>query len=517
MKRARVLVLEDDPHWLKTIHDVLAPVSGCLIGASTISEAHLLLQKHYFNVAVVDLSLKLGDPKDNQGMQFLEMLERLGLLEAVRCIILSAYGDVGRVRDAFRKFHVVDFLEKAPFEAENLNNAVCRALAANYLYQRDLAINFVDGSSLEQLWARFNWTFREDSGQLTPEFYDLLYRLFNQAEQLDLSDLPTGQSGAAVLRVDRYYEARAGTPVVIKIGKRDKIRQEWENYKEFVDNYANAFSSVQLRAVPGRLMGALSYQLIGTTLDGVVSFGEYYHQHEVGQVCQALDGLFRETCGRWYDNREQPRRRRDLIQLYVEGLHLEWDEVWDHATALGVDLAAATLQFPGLSGTFANPKRWLESRDYALYLPVWRAITHGDLNENNIRVTDEGRCWLIDFYRTGWGHILRDVVELETAIKFNLTPMNSLEEFHAFEAQLLGQTQIGQPVMPSASHSHFKPLAVIGHLRGLADPFTGSNQDMLEYNIGLLLTTLNLLRFDFMGEHHWRILLSAAMLCQHLG
>lgn len=515
LTNASVLMLEDDPSWQKTVRDVLEPHVRCLVCASTVDEARSLLLAHYFNAAIVDLSLRLNDPKDSQGMQFLEMLADLQLQDTVRSVILSAYGNVGRVREAFQRFQVVDFLEKAPFSANDLKGALGRALGANHLDRR-LTVEFVDGGDVARLWQRFNWTRREDPDQLSPEFCDLLARLFDEAQQLHLSDLPTGQSGAALLRVDRFYDSNAGAPVVLKVGKREKIRTEWLNYIQYVDRYVNAFSSVQMKGVFGRVMGALSYQLIGTPLDRVVNFGEFYARHDVDRIGRALEGLLRETCGRWYDNREQPRRPRNLIQLYVDGLHLVWDEVWDNVAAMGVDLAAPTLRFPGLAGTFVNPRHWLESRNYAAYVPVWRAITHGDLNENNIRVTADGHCWLIDFYRTGWGHILRDVVELETAIKFNLTPVSSLEQFYQLEAFLLQQTRIGHPVSAPPAHPFHKPLAVIGQLRQLADPFTGSDQDMAEYHLGLLLTTLNLLRFDFMRDHHQKALLSAAMLCQHL-
>jgi hypothetical protein len=45
--------------------------------------------------------------------------------------------------------------------------------------------------------------------------------------------------------------------------------------------------------------------------------------------------------------------------------------------------------------------------------PTYRSITHGDLNGGNIFVDKGGRPWLIDFFKSGWGPVLRDLAELE--------------------------------------------------------------------------------------------------------
>lgn len=105
---------------------------------------------------------------------------------------------------------------------------------------------------------------------------------------------------------------------------------------------------------------------------------------------------------------------------------------------------------------------------------------------------------------------------LETAIKFNLTPTLTLAEHFELEAQLLRQSRLYWPFVPAPTHPQHKPLAVIGHLRRLADVLNSGCSSIAEYYEGLLLTTLNLLRFDFMRQHHPRILLSAAMVCQGL-
>jgi hypothetical protein len=377
-------------------------------------------------------------------------------------------------------------------------------------------IKFLGGDNLGSYLQGFNWARDEDPALLESEFQILLPDLFHQQlSQISLCPLAAGHSGAAVLRADPYYGATAGAPLVFKIGLRAEISREEANYSQFVEPYLSEFCH-KLSYTCGSVMGILVYQLIGSDLDAMVTLADYYTRNPLRAICDALDKLFRRTCRRWYDNREQPRQMLNLIELYEESLHIDWDKVWFGAMATGLDLELETLRFPGLAGTFINPKYWLESRNYTLYRPVFRTMTHGDLNEGNILVTADGCCWLIDFYRTGWSHSLGDVVELETTIKFVLTPNLNLTEHYQLEQKLLSQTRLDRPIRPSRAQLFYKPITVINHLRRLADPLTGCSPDMTEYYEGLLLATLNLLRLNFMRPHHLRILLSASMLCQQL-
>ena len=515
MNQARILIVEDDPLWHKTLLSVLEPQAAYVAAAATLAEALDLLDKRYFNVALVDLSLVPGDAKDVQGMAFLQQVRERFLDEAVRCIILSSYGNNKKYREAFRDFRVVDFLEKGDFSAPALTCTVKQALSDNGL-DRDLAIEFVNGLSLDNVWERFNWARREDPAQLKPELYDLFRRMFRGAESLIIRDLPAGQSGAGVLRVEPYYAAGAGTPVIVKFGKKDKIRQERDNYAQYVQRFVGSYSSTQLRHALGRVIGAVSYQLIGADLSAVVSFADCYRQRPVEDVCSALDQLFSKTCGRWYDNREGIRRSRDFLKLYGAGLHIDWDVVWQGAAATGIDLTGETIEFPGLAGKYINPQRWLTTHAENGHVASWLATTHGDLNEHNVLVTAQGDCWLIDFYRTGPGHILRDAAELETAIKFNLAEIDDLAEYQRFERRLLEKTKLNEPVEVATRNPLYKPLSVVGHLRKLADPLAGSTNEMTEYYWGLLLTTLNLLRLETLRPQWRKALLSAAMVCEKL-
>lgn len=513
MMDARILIVEDDAIWIRLMTKLLGSIASVVDAAQTLADAQYCLEQRYYNVVIVDLNMRDEDPKNSDGLEFLALLQRLQLAHTVRPIVLSAYGDMDLVRQVFHDYKVADFLKKMPLTQSGvLKEAVMRALDENHL-NRPLTITVAGEEQLKTLWGHLHWTQREDPMQLEPEFYDLLRRLFPKARQLFIRKLPAGQSGAGVLEVEPGYAFAVGEPIVLKFGKRDKILQEYHNYTQYVEPYISNLCSTQLGCETGRVLGAITYRLLGAEPGAVTSFANFYARSSVDAILAATDSLFRKTCARWYDNHWPLRERRDLVALYSCSFNLVWDEVWANIKTLGFDPDAETLQFPDLPGTFLNPKRWLEKRHFQLYLPAWCALTHGDLNVHNVLVTAHGDCWLIDFYRSGVGHILRDLVVLETSMKFELTAYTDLAQFYEAETHLLHQQSMDKPLPPAADHPQQKLLTVLGHLREVADMFTGATNSMHEYNASLLLTTLNLLRLGFLRQAHPAALLSAAMIC----
>ncbi len=515
MADAHVLILEDDPGWQEDIEEILQPMAASIHVAATLAEAEALLKSHYFNVAIVDWSLAMGDARDDQGAHFMQMLRSYDLTATVRLIVLTAYPSLDRIRAGFKEFNVVDFLAKASFDADALVQTVREALAKNHL-DHAVAIEIEgDGSDLPRLWERFAWARREPAPILGAELYDLLRRVLPGATRLSIQEMQAGQSGAGVLRVQPYFDHQTAVPVVVKFGKKEKIGQEYDNFQKHIEHFIGPHAGIHLTCEMGRLLGVICYQFVGAELTEINDFARFFRRHAAEPIRRVLDNLFSVACARWYANLEMPRQRRDLVEMYREGLHMEWDEMWQGMKQLGVDPESEHLSFPGIAGTLPNPKRWLADRGNRLYFPVVRTVTHGDLNEHNILVTEDERTWLIDFYRTGWSHILRDAVVLETAIKFNLAENGDLGVFHDLDEILYRQTRLNHLRVPTG-HAQAKVLTVLGYLRQLAANLNGVNHSLAEYNASLLLATLNLLRFDFLRDQHEKALLSAARLCQWL-
>lgn len=361
------------------------------------------------------------------------------------------------------------------------------------------------------------WLTQPSTPKIETLFRHQLSTLFGSTlSQVYFSQFTSGRSGANVWQAVPYYGFCEGAAVVLKVGEKERIAREQDNYMNFVAPYIHE-SSCQLRYISREDQSILMYHFIGGSLTKTVSFAEYFAKQNAASICQVIDNLFRETCQLWYDNRAAGRRIENLVRLYEAGLHIDWPEIWTEAAKTEIELTAETLTFPDLPGTFINPKWWLEQREYMVCRPVFLSMTHGDLNDHNILISKAGQCWLIDFSRTGWNHILRDVVGLENTIKLRLAETVNLVDYYDLEMLLARQTRLDQPHLLPNTHPYHKVVTTINHLRYLADILTGTTPGIAEYYEALLLTTLNSLRYHSLSKQQaQQALLSAALLCEYL-
>jgi len=159
-------------------------------------------------------------------------------------------------------------------------------------------------------------------------------------------------------------------------------------------------------------------------------------------------------------------------------------------------------------------------------VPSLVAITHGDLNGTNILVDREGKAWLIDFFKTGWGPALRDLAELESVVKFELLQTEDLLARYALEKASLSLRSLKQPIQvesPFRLAELARAVAVIQQLRALACDIADTD-DPREYYVGLLFYALKEMagfrprvgeeKHISVGQYH--ALLSAAMVCEKL-
>ncbi|MCD6598206.1 MAG: dual specificity protein phosphatase family protein, partial [Bacteroidales bacterium] len=88
------------------------------------------------------------------------------------------------------------------------------------------------------------------------------------------------------------------------------------------------------------------------------------------------------------------------------------------------------------------------------------AYTHGDLNGANIMIDGQENVWLIDFFHTHKGHILRDLVKLENDLLYIYTPLDSFDDMD--EALILSDIifnvrDLAKPLAPVEETGLTKP------------------------------------------------------------
>jgi nucleoside phosphorylase/CheY-like chemotaxis protein len=534
--RKRVLVVENDPDVREATKDTL-DLEGYQVyaaegdGEVLVQQAHRLLKVHRCHAIILDLRLfSDNDPDDMSGFEFARdvVTKRYPW---VACMLLTGYGSFELARQTLTGPDAVAaeivLKEQGP---QALVDAVDRVFSRHIKRRWDQRLDWVGDLDLEKvLTPLVHLDAEQKSSEIAQsEFKEILGRLFPDADRLRLAKLSDHEKSTSLtqgrsilLRVEPRQKGRWLEDVAVKIGDRETIQREIESYDRYVKGQLghHRHTARQACAVTWCL-GGIVYTLIGAELDRAKTLKEFYRQAEldgIKELGNILDRLFGQLFHRWYGSSEQ--EHLNLWNEYCETLglseerlsRLEWGK-------------SAWVEFAGLSRPLLNPLRWIEKHAANSDVKTCRHTTHGDLHSRNIFVGPNLGVWLIDFERTGVGHGLRDLIELETDVKFSLL---SLEEsdtrlFYNFESRLLTQdtsvaAQDIHPPLDVSRHSQANlAFQAIAYLRRLAAG--KAYPDMRDYYWGLLCQTLFVATLSHLpDEARRRAKLSAALICERLG
>jgi hypothetical protein len=482
------------------------------------------MEREIFHLAIFDIRLEEERVKaDTSGFEVAQKLP-----SPIPCLIYTAYEDKENIRQAFSEVGAKEIIDKTrPDAPQKLIDTV------NRLFEREVKVNFQlqleHDLDLAKLAAQIEIP-RPDS-ELQPTREDLghiLQALFLKAASVRLVSLLSQEpapaftrSGSLLLQAQPRYKAGWGVPVVVKFGARDEITQEAANHRLLKPFLGGQRLAVLEGEAYSRQIGGLVYSLIGAEdWTTIRPFGELFSTEPAAIVVALLERFFTLTFRSLLaEARPEPM---DLMATYTEGLHLTPAKVSKALKHFYPQaLTEPRLTFEGLTHSFQNPLRWavVEEQFRPFETTARKCLCHGDLHGRNVLVDAAGHFWLIDFARAAESHALRDFVELETDIKFNLLPVNNLKQQLLFETGLLAPTtfQDELPVLPLADERLTHAYHVILALRRLAVQLIGLEGEMAEYYQALFWHTLNILRLRHIapaGKTY--ALLSAALLSERL-
>ncbi len=500
-------MVDDDDRWLRTVGSVLERAGFSFTGVSNVAAARESLQTGFFHLIVLDIQMDQSDDDNDEGMHLLQELSDLNLLDSTHVVMLSAWGTLKRMRDAFSRFQVVDFFIKDEFAGSQFAARVQEIFANVMKINLNLDIQWQTGDAVEavlNLRIDGNRIKKDatDKDLLAQELEDLLCRLLSSAVGILARPLKRGQSGNGVLTVQPFYSFGAGQAQVVKYGQVAEIYNENFNFEKYVKNLIGRSTVIhEIRRTP-RLAGIL-YSFLGAANEQTESFSDYYAHASISDVKQVLDRLFLVTCEAWYSSPGQ-LKPLDLTKHYQNRMGFTQDNL---NRALAEKLKANlgknnTLSFAAFdSRSFTNPIPVVASKKFIR--TTYECITHGDLNASNIFVDSDRHAWLIDFGCTGPGHILRDVAELDSMVRFQLLSGESatLEERLLLEESLnkIHLTNIAEtPIEFETDNAALaKAFHVTLHLRALAAKLISPHRDtdMSEYQVALLYYAINTIRF----------------------
>ncbi|MFL5624110.1 MAG: response regulator [Ktedonobacteraceae bacterium] len=531
----RILVVDNLEEWCKALVETLLYSGFHADSSSTVTEALERLNQSFYHILVIDIRMNETDQNNIDGIDLLRELDKRGLSEATKVIMLSAYGTIEQMRTAFREYKVADFLSKYGFTKQIFLESVRQVFSRNVNINLALDIHWQLKSKSEQvvLSLEVDGT-RIKRGtplqnQVAAELEDLLCRLFYQAKSIQIQPLTSGRSGTGVMRIQPFYSAKGiGYEVIVKFGDCSKIEEEYNNFKEYVQPFLGGGRNttiLDVRRTPQ--LGGIIYSLLGSNNDRLVDFGEFYRHGDLSQIKGALNRLFLDTCGAWYANRGhlQPLDlTADYQRLFgYTAKQLEQVLSKQHKSVQ----VKQKLYFKSLNSErpFTNPL--LATAELSLIRSTYLCITHGDFNPHNLLVDSTGHVWMIDFQETGQGHILRDIAILDSVIRFQLLTAEeaTLKECLQMEEALcsiehFSQVQQLATKFSTPNQALSKAYATVVHLRTLARRLVDQNpnDDIGEYYIALLYNAMNTLRFSSLSSgQREHALLCASLLADRLG
>lgn len=529
----RILVIEDLPRWQKRLSQVLSADFDVEVVGSRKAATEGLISR-LFHLLVVDLRLEDQDPADEDGMEFLRQLTRYGINKSLRVVVLTAYGTDTLMREAFKEHGVEDFKSKQDFSSKEFKAYVERLFREEMNINLDLVIHWQGGLSPEQVVVNLlvegervkRSTPRQEL--LVLELEDLLCRLFHDANTLLMNPLAPGKSGTGVLLAQPFYTHGGGRPQVVKFGGVPQVEDERDRFKTYVRPYVGGGRTTTLvESRRTQRLGGIVYSLVGDGGGRLQSFEEYYGDASLPELKGALDRLFQDTCGSWYENPGQ-LQPVDLTAHYFDQLGMTPENLAPGLEQLKAVQGREQLTFQKATGLRKLPNPLQVFPGTPVVLATYETITHGDFNPHNILFDEEGSSWLIDFQSTGPGHVLRDVVALDVAVRVQLLGDDDagLDERLALEEALAAPEQFSDLEALAAStltdnQAVDKAFRTCVHLRTIAGRLLArhTSSDLREYYAGALFCALNLIRFRSVLSTSQRehALLSACLLTERLG
>lgn len=533
-RQGRILVVDDLEKWREQLVETLQRGGFYANAAASTKEVLERLIESFYHLLLLDIRLVDADPGNQEGIDLLKEMEKRGLSEAVKVIILSAYGTRDQMRTAFKDHRVADFLSKDKFSGRALLESVEQIFAKEVKVNLSLDIYWQQVSGPEQavLGLEIDGTrIRRNTPaqqQMGLELDDLLCRLFHRAKSILMRPLASGKSATGVLWAKPFYSSGGARTVVVKFGDFRKIEEEYNNFKEYVEPFVGGGRSTAILDVQRTFhLGGITYTFLGADGDQLQDFGAFYEHANVPQLQDVLDDLFLNTCSAWYANvgQLQPHNLtseyQDLLTFTPEKLEHALGELQKYVQG------RQRLTFKDLNSerTFTNPLLGITGAPFVY--PTYACTTHGDFNRHNLLVDANSHTWLIDFQSVGQGHILRDVAQLDSEIRFFLLGLDdaTLDERLEMEEALCSIERFSQVRQLASSFSTentalAKAYAVVVYLRSLAYKLVAQNpsDDIHEYYIALFYNAVNTIRFySLSASQREHALLCASLLADRLG
>ena len=291
-----------------------------------------------------------------------------------------------------------------------------------------------------------------------------------------LKALTGGRSAARVFKLTPIFgcERRAkGAPVVVKIAPGAQGASEKANYDQFVRWALPRHCRPDLLAFARtRAYSALCYSFVGHSGGpGIDTLTDYLRRGDAAKVELVLRRIFDPMRATWYSP-ALFRAERDIARRYLDR-YFTGPPPRSTAKAEAILRASAERYFNARQKdgryvigalSFPSPRTTLFAS--GANRPYRSCILHGDLNSDNIVIAgDPPGVTVIDFQKTGRGHVHEDLLFVEASVRINYVRDASFREILEKERLIaLGRRRRNDPYCASIRKIRAAAFRYFGHV-----------------------------------------------------
>jgi protein-tyrosine phosphatase/nicotinamidase-related amidase/aminoglycoside phosphotransferase (APT) family kinase protein len=269
---------------------------------------------------------------------------------------------------------------------------------------------------------------RQD-GALDPADRAIVTYLFRDSTEVELEPLTGGFSGSLVWRATSHDAmGHRQAPSVVKVGPNRAMAQERVAFERVEAVLGNNAPRVRGFVDLGDRAG-LKYSYAAMGQGRVRTLRSMFAAElPTGQLVGAVGAAFEEVLGPLYAAAQY--ERLPLLEYYEFSGALA-PVVRVAVASVAGDADGAVLEFPD-GWRLPNVVGFYE--DFLLRYPArqhdhhYVSYVHGDLNAANILVDAHDNVWVIDFFHSAPGHVLKDLAKFENDLLYVLTRLNDTRE-----------------------------------------------------------------------------------------
>ena len=521
--KPRVLIVDNNEHAknrykLLVTHWGYTPVLAQGIGKKLQEDALNKAKKYRCQLALVDL--RLVDDWDDEDTSGLDIVP---LLKPSICLIVSASVDIENIRksDEVGAASYIGKGEGPDILREKLEREAKKICASKK------EINIGPSDVVRHI---SNTLCKDIPVECHDQIRDLLFQLFPNAKKLHLerfgassntltySTVPRPRSSILLVREDNKQ------PVIVKLARAHKMAIEIERYQKYVQGYLKGHfhPNISNPVILWDIGGAI-YTSLGST--NSYTFSKFFSESSFKDIEHSINHFFSESWSPLYEN----PKLCENVSLFEEYCKV-WGNEWHERICVFNVPAPQKVMKADFINEFLpiDPINWFKENigrkgvnDKSLVSKTALAVTHGDLHGDNLLIDEHNDAWVIDFERSGEGHILQDFVELEGDILSRLISSNkNIPFFHKLCMQITDSKEIKEFDRWEyfGNQDVEKSLRTISLLRKLALECTGIS-DARQYLLGLLFNTL--FRATIEGDTAYKLsqqraLMLASIICHRL-